>query len=114
MASSPARSADSKSLEVLGKLSNEDAEKVGRRNLISWINCSLCFSQFVHEVINGVCEKRGPRYETFAKSFSLAHFSRLVRCVETAVKAVGREGGSKEQVYTCMYMCVCPCCKVSV
>ena len=56
------------------------------------------FFQFVHGVIDGLCEKQGPRYETFAKSLSLADFSRLVRCVEAAVKAVGREGSSKQQV----------------
>ena len=49
-------------------------------------------------MIDGVCGKQGLRYETFAKSLSLADFSRLVRSVETAVKAVGREGGSKQQV----------------
>lgn len=45
-----------------------------------------------------MCDKQGPRYETFAKTMSLADYSRLVRCVETTVKAVGREEGSKQQV----------------
>ena len=58
----------------------------------------------MHRVIDGVCDKQGPRYETFAKTFSLADFSRLVRCMEIAVKAVGREGGTKQQVY-CILMC---------
>lgn len=49
-------------------------------------------------MIDGVCDKQGPRYETFAKTMSLADYSRLVRCVETTVKAVGREEGSKQQV----------------
>ena len=58
-------------------------------------------SQLVHRVIDGVCDKQGPRYETFAKTMSLADFSRLVRYVERTVKAVGREGRSKEQVRGC-------------
>lgn len=57
--------------------------------------------QFVHRVIDGVCDKQGPRYETFAKTMSLADYSRLVRCVETTVKAVGREEDSKQQVSKC-------------
>ena len=96
------RRIDARALEVLGKLSGEDAEKVQRRSLTWRIHCYLYFSQFVHAVIDGVCDKRGARYETFAKSLSLAHFSRLVRCVEAAVKTGGREGGSKEQV--CVYV----------
>ena len=48
-----------------------------------------------------MCDKEGPRYETFAKTLSLADFSRVVRCVEVLVKSVGREGGSKQQVSGC-------------
>ena len=54
--------------------------------------------QIVHGVIDGVCDKQGPRYETFAKILSLADFSRLVRCVEALVKSAGRDGGNKQQV----------------
>lgn len=49
-------------------------------------------------MIDGVCDKQGPHYEMFAKTMSLADYSRLVRCVETTVKAVGREEESKQQV----------------
>ena len=73
--------------------------------------------QLVHGVIDGVCGKQGARYEVFAKTLTLADFSRLVRCVESLVKIVGREGGSKQQVregreWVCLLHCHKALCTV--
>ena len=108
MAARGAKQIDARAVKVLGKLSSENLEKVleilkqgsDLRRLA--LDLSFLVFQLVHGVIDGVCEKQGPRYETFAKTLSLADFSRLVRCVEAAVKAVGREGGSKQEVGPCL------------
>ena len=68
--------------------------------IIGVLRLNLLPVQFVHSVIDGVCEKQGVRYETFAKALSLAEFSRLLRTVEGAVRWVGREGGTKQQVHS--------------
>ena len=109
MAARGAKQIDARAVKVLGKLSSENLEKVldipkqgpDLRRLSLDLSFFSPLFQLVHGVIDGVCEKQGPRYETFAKTLSLADFSRLVRCVEAAVKAVGREGGSKQQVGPC-------------
>ena len=104
MATLGSRPMDARSTKILGKLSSEDLEKVCKDLWVYLHQVSLSLLQFVHRVIDGVCDKQGPRYEAFAKSLSLADFSRLVRCVESAVKAVGREGGTKQQVYTLIHV----------